>query len=244
MFPRLTEGIFPIQNRGYSTNKSIILLSHQSLVIDTAVQYKQFVNGDIGAGYSHIIIIDEAHPTILLLPRKFSAAPYESLYFIEKEDEIRIRPGAKDVRGTFYGGVNVTFGLPDNYEYYALTPRYMSELTAADYDNIVRWTDARSLAIDDFYSYIIDAAYELSRRVDDLSKCQHLQSIFLVLKPYSYGKVVVRPFLERLAALQSLEMQVEDLDEKSIVEFMKNQDIPANWTAHLNGTVVQYRRTE
>lgn len=216
----------------------------KSLLIDTAVQYTQLINGNIGAGYSHIIIIDQAHPTILLLPRQFATAPFESLYFIEAEDEIRIRPRPREVRGSFYGGENVTFGLPDDYEHYELLPRYMSELTSADYDNIVRWTNVRSLTVDDFYSYINDAAYELSRRVADLSRCRQLQRIFLVLKPNSFAKVAVGPLLERLPQLDALELQVEDLDESGVRAFMAMQNVPANWSAHLTRTLLLYRRIE
>lgn len=201
-------------------------------MIDTPEQYEQLINSDIGSRYSRIIIMEKAHPTILLLPKQFWNASYKSVEFIDgRDNEALIQPSIKDVSGTFQNGDNLTLGLPDNYESYRLLVQGpVSELSTADFEYIVQWKHMKELTIFDYYSFVSDGAYGLSQHIDKLAKCKHLRKLFLVLKPVSYDKLQVKVFLKQLKALETIQFLTTELESGDIEKFIRRQKIPKNWT--------------
>lgn len=84
-------------------------------------------------------------------------------------------------------------------------------------------------------------AYALSHRLDELKSLQ-LTHLKLKLQPLSHEELRVKPFLEQLSKLVSLELNTKDLSNEQVELFVELQEVPSHFTVKYRKNIVEFVR--
>lgn len=210
-----------------------------SLTITTPAQYEQLKLGEFTDSYDTIFIRPNAHPNILLEPKRFWNTRYFSMNFHDGQgNQIAIYPIWQSVVATFHAGANLTLGIPSNYQTYHLLFDGESSFTTTDLDYILEWKETRSISINSED----DIAVKLLQRIDELKQLEHLERFFVYIERHSFRNVKVVQFLDQLKSLQLAQFSCYSLSKEEIEEFVKSQQTPNEWVVSINDKLVQFQK--
>lgn len=202
------------------------MIGTTSVVISLPKDLASFKGGNIHSATTFVKVEQSASPTLMDQPKYFSGAANKQIEFVETDfrgNRVTLHPLDRKVTTKYRMGHDLTLGLPADLQKYELTFDFLAELTTADLDYIVTWTNATELTVDDH----CDAALGLLRRIDAMSAMVNLSYLQLNVGPNVLERLRLRPFFRNLPGLKRIEFNFsKGISDDDIRAFMKRQDIP------------------
>lgn len=213
--------------------------------IDTAADFVAFQKKEIGFNVTAVDIVQSAHLDLMQTPKLFAEHDNNAIIFIESDfrnNRVEMYTQQRKIFANSYRmGDGLTLGLPHNYSDYHLQFADYAAVSAADLDQIVSWTEAVRLRIDDSCS----VALGLLRRAGQLQAMTKLTHLTLNVAKSSLPRMRLRPFFRSLVSLESAEFRFErTLTEGEVAAFLAEQTIPKEFKRVVSASnyVALYRR--
>lgn len=204
----------------------------RSVRISNPTDYAQLLTDDFDADPDDNIVIDwRAHPDILSQPRHFVNATYPTVCF---EDGPRpyqsnricfVRPQVQLVRGVFFAGSNLTYGIAPTTWVATLYYGSNASCTDADLEPIMTWTRASEIYLLESSGH---AGVYFSQHASQFRHFDELNFIGLIANPHNYDRVQVAKLMDNVKSLDYLVFHVNALSERQVAEFAA-QPIPDGW---------------
>lgn len=113
-----------------------------------------------------------------------------------------------------------------------------AKISEADLNYISQWNSATRLDIIDRS----DVAVALSNRVSALKAMANLIVLSLNINQNSYEQLRVKPFLNGLQSVQSVNILAGSLTDNQFQTFVKNQESVKRWDVRINNRRILYQR--
>lgn len=113
-----------------------------------------------------------------------------------------------------------------------------AKISEADLNYISQWNSATRLDIIDRS----DVAVALSNRVSALKAMANLNVLSLNINQNSYEQLRVKPFLNELQSVQSVNILAGSLTDNQFQTFVKNQESVKRWDVRINNRRILYQR--
>lgn len=189
------------------------------LHITSPEQYEALKLGQIES--KDIYVESTAHAQILLEPKQFWNASFETIHFADNHgNAITISPKSRRVHAALALGENLTLGFPDNYREYHVTYYDNLYATEADIDYMLTWKNSIRIEMFDVNNTIPRMLLE---RINEMKDMQHLERLAFNINRNQF--LDVRPFLKELPTLQSISFYGASMSDEELEEFIYRQDI-------------------
>lgn len=193
--------------------------------LETAEQYNQLKAGSSAFDLDIVHVTDRVHADILKEPAHFRNASYHEIAFLARLSRVRLYPldGSVDV---YVDNKNAEFDVPDNYSRYAYNFDFMSRVTDAYVDSILKCKNATSLTLE--FRGHGSLATKLFQRIDELRAMTQLRYIALPIGRDERNAVALGALLT-LPALERASIRIQQIDVDDYEAFMAAQQIPSGW---------------
>lgn len=209
----------------YTDPKSCVHLC-SSGTLETAEQYNQLKAGSSAFDLDIIRVTDRVHADILKEPAHFRNASYHNIVFSIRLSSVRLFP----LDSYVYVHIDTrtaVFDVPDNYARYAFNFDFMSKLTDAYVDSILKCKNATSLTLE--FHGKGNLTTKLFRRIDELRAMTQLRYIALPIGRDERNAAALGALLLALPALERATILIEQIDIDGYAAFMAAQEIPSGW---------------
>lgn len=138
--------------------------------------------------------------------------------------------------------INDTFTAPNDYTYYQFTLNNNALLSNDAMDFLMTCSMAESMVFFDSS----DVATRFLSRIRSWENLKNLRSLHFRVSKQSAKQLKIRPFLQRLPALQSLALDTRDFSQPELTTFLAGQNLPSSWVGIRHGilttSVVLHKR--
>lgn len=140
-----------------------------------------------------------------------------------KRNIINLYPVDKKVRCDFQIGVNLTLGLPRDFECYHIDFGLAGIACLGDIDTILSWKNCKELGIFDQ----CNIAYKLFQRIDELKQLNDLEVLHLRIDEKSLEDIELMKFFAIFPKLQRIEFEYYNIEESKLETFLGKKKL---WT--------------